>query len=280
MIRLNQLVRLYEGHIRLHVDQLTLAPGLILLVGKNGAGKSTLLRLLATADFPDGGEISYLEGTVKDQLPQIRSRIGYVPTDVELHEDMTPIRLMNYMCLLKGADPLQGEQLLRELHLEDVKRKRIESLSQGMKQRLAIGQALLGSPRYLLLDEPLNYLDSIERKTVIRLLYRHARGSIVLIAAHELNEWQEADRLLWLNAGKPEFYGTPGAWRQVPLGVWQGVLPHTDACPFDEACVMIRKLVGDHIEWRVFSRECPAPGFVQVPLTTEDAYFIRSRRLL
>ncbi|WP_338044041.1 ABC transporter ATP-binding protein [Paenibacillus lutrae] len=280
MIRLHRVSRSYEGQIRLQADDLLLSTGLTLLVGRNGSGKSTLLRLLATADFPDAGEISYREGSPREQLPLIRSRIGYVPSDVELHEDMTPLRLLKYMCLLKGADPVQADRLLGEFELLDVNRKRIGTLSQGMQQRLAICQALLGSPRYLLLDEPLNYLDSFQRKAVTRILYRHARSCVIVVAAHELSEWNEADQLLWLDEGRPAFYGTPQLWRQTTLRVWQGILPADARTSWKEAYVMVKKPIGNNdLQWRVFGRDCPGPGFEEVGTTIEDAYFIRSRRL-
>ncbi|MGB8001375.1 MAG: ATP-binding cassette domain-containing protein, partial [Anaerobacillus sp.] len=224
-----QNVKHSRKNFSLSIPELTLGKGITILVGKNGSGKSTLLQLLATALKPQQGSIEYGGKTVDHSLPFIRKNIGFLPTGIELYEEMKIKRFLRYMSELKGVgDQDAVDQTMMALQILKNKREKIKTLSQGMKQRVGIAQAILDCPPILLLDEPLNYLDSRERKNVVSLLSRYSQKRLVLIATHELNEWEDiADDVIWLQDGRLLFDGSIQRWQsQLPIQVFKGsILP-------------------------------------------------------
>ncbi|WP_347548915.1 ATP-binding cassette domain-containing protein [Pseudalkalibacillus hwajinpoensis] len=267
-------------NFRLSIPELTLTPGITILVGKNGAGKSTFLQLLATALKPQQGTIEYGGKTTDKSLPFIRKHIGFLPTGIELYDEMKVSRFLTYMCELKGvSNPQAVDQSIVALSIENLKRNKIKTLSQGMKQRIGIAQALLDCPPMLLLDEPLNYLDSHERKNVVSLLSRYAGNKLVVIATHELNEWEElADDVIWLHEGKMLYHGSINCWKnQLPDRIWQGkVLPEKMALLDQDRIIHIKRRDGS-IFLKYMHPSKPFEHFTEIPPRIEDAYFIRKK---
>ncbi|WP_082655343.1 ATP-binding cassette domain-containing protein [Paenibacillus sp. 32O-W] len=261
------------------VPRMTLMPGITLLVGRNGAGKSSLLHLLATAELPTSGQILYHGRSIDRDLPAIRASIGFVPTGIELYEDLKTVRLLRYLAELKGG-AVTGEidRIIALFRLEPYRNRKIKTLPHGVRQRIALAQAWIGSPDYLFLDEPLNAMDSLERLQFIRHLAEYSRDRIVVVSTHELNEWNAwARRILWLNDGRPLFYGTTAAWTgQLPLSVWEGITDEAAyaALPHDSV-IHVRPEHG-RLAVRMLAAQAPGPGFVRQPPTMEDTYFIRS----
>lgn len=269
---------------QLFVEKLRLHPGLTLLVGRNGAGKTTLLHMLATALFPQSGEIRYGGKTAAEALPLIRGQIGFVPTGLELYEEMKPGKLLGYLAQLKGIHGrTQIDALIAQFHLQPFMSKRIKKLPYGIRQRIAIAQSLLGSPSYLFLDEPLNYLDSPERKQVVRHLAHYGMNRLIVVSTHELNEWAYcAERILWFEGGRPLFYGTPAEWtNQLPasLAVWQARMRMDQFQELPENRIIHFRIDGGDVDVRFIGHEGMADCSLCVPAETtlEDAYFIRSR---
>ncbi|MCM3749907.1 ABC transporter ATP-binding protein [Paenibacillus pasadenensis] len=268
------------GVFTLDIPRLLLREGITVMAGANGSGKSSLLQLLATAEFPDQGGIRYGTMSGDRDLAAIRASIGYVPTGLELYEDMKTERLLRYLSELKG-EPGQTEtdRVIAQFQLEPYRRRAIKTLPQGVRQRIALAQSVIGSPDYLFLDEPLNALDSIERLRLIRFLAAYARGRYVVVSTHELNEWEAwASRIVWLADGKPLFHGTPNDWTSdLPGSVWTGSVNRAryEQLPA-EAMIQVRP---EHELWsvRILSAHDPGPEFVRKDATLEDAYFIRSR---
>lgn len=272
-------VKIRRAGFTLELDGLRFSPGLTLLAGRNGAGKSTLLHVLATALLPNEGYVQYGHSTVDDNLPLIRSQIGFVPSGLELYDDMTAGKFLQYFCSLKGIPAeIEVRRVLELLDMWKLSRTKIKHLSQGKKQKVAIAQALLGEPYLLLLDEPLNYLDSRERKLVIQLLTRYARERVVIVATHELNEWNDQmDSLLWLDEGHVRFYGTPSEWVEgLEKKVWVGPIRSDqlqDLVQYD--VIHLGQQEEGKMLVRMIAKYPPSPAFNNVPITAEDAYFIR-----
>jgi ABC-2 type transport system ATP-binding protein len=279
MISLNQ-VTATAGGFRLHIEFARFRTGLSLLVGRNGSGKSTLLRLLATVQSPDSGEIRYGSRNVRDALPVIRSRIGYVPSGLDIYEEMTPYRFLSYMSELKGRrDRDEIGSLLARFGLERLKNKKIGDLSHGQRQKTAIAQAFIGSPYVLLLDEPLQFLDSLERRSLVSALIRYSGSRIVIVATHEWKEWDfEPDKLLWIDDGNLQFDGPLELWlRGLPMAVWEGSVSADRIGGFDPDRIAGLSIREDGTAMlRVLSVNRPFPGFTEAAATTEDAYLIRS----
>jgi ABC-type multidrug transport system ATPase subunit len=278
MIELKDISFTREG-FHLKIDKLKLQAGITLLVGRNGSGKSTLLSLLATAISSGQGEIRYGGATTETSLPMIRSQIGYMPSGVELHEEMTTEQLLQYLAQLKGIHAKQAQNsLINEFGLDDLRKSKLKKLSQGEKQRVAIAQAFLGAPAFLLLDEPLTYLDSLERKRVISTLMRYSTKHLVVVATHELNEWDpHVERILWLDQGQIRFFDTPQQWlRDLPKQVWVAAVSIEEVELLHHEAVIGIKAYETTAEIRLIAKESPDQRFTAVTPTIEDAYFIRA----
>ena len=159
------------------------------LVGENGAGKTTLIRLLTGLGFQSEGEI-ILFGT-KDHLSGERCKIGCTIEMPALYKDMTAEQNLEVQRIQRG---IPGRSCVREtlelVGLADAGKKRTDNFSLGMKQRLALGIALLGEPEFLILDEPVNGLDPtgiMELRELLKRLVRE-RETTILISSHILSE--------------------------------------------------------------------------------------------
>ncbi|MNZ75317.1 putative ABC transporter ATP-binding protein YxlF [compost metagenome] len=278
-----EALRQSQGDFALKVNRLRIHRGLTLLVGANGAGKSTLLELLATIQMPVQGTILYRQRSASEHLPLLRSQIGYVPSEIELYEEMTTYKLLCYLAELKGVyRKEQVEGMLREFRLEPYRKKKIKSLSQGIRRRIAIVQALLANPYYLFLDEPLNGMDISERKLTISFLTRYAMGRTVVAAVHELNEWEAAaDDVVWLDGGQIVFSGDRNQWTAgLPYRVWEGAV----TCDQFKTCsektlILFREVPDEGMYVRIISEKRPFPGMVEADPTMEDTYFVRKFKL-
>ena len=159
-------------------------------IGRNGAGKTTTLRMIGGLASPTAGEIEMF-GCRGRELKQIRSRVGCLIEGPGLYGNMTARDNMKMKCLLLGVQK-KGyiEELLEVVGLKDVGKKHVKRYSLGMKQRLGIAMALIGEPDLLVLDEPINGLDSQGiaevRETILRL--NKERNMTILISSHILEE--------------------------------------------------------------------------------------------
>lgn len=159
-------------------------------IGRNGAGKTTLLRIVSGLASPTQGEVE-LFGCRGRKLQQIRSRVGCLIESPGLYGNMSAKENLKLKCLLFGMNqPGYVEEILDVVGLSDTGRKKAKHFSLGMKQRLAIGLALVGEPDLLVLDEPINGLDPqgiVEmRDTILRL--QRDRNMTILISSHILEE--------------------------------------------------------------------------------------------
>lgn len=159
------------------------------LVGENGAGKTTLIRILTGLGFQSEGEV-LLFGK-KEHLRQERSKIGCTVEMPALYKDMTAEQNLEVHRIQRG---IPGKACISDtlalVGLSDTGAKRVSDFSLGMKQRLALGVALLGEPEFLILDEPVNGLDPtgiIELRRLLKSLVRE-RGTTILISSHILSE--------------------------------------------------------------------------------------------
>ena len=171
---------------------LCLTPGVWGLLGANGSGKTTLMRMICGIMKPTAGRICY-DGVDITQLDDAyRDIIGYLPQEFGFYPEFTVQQYLEYISALKGLTDRQAtariDELLTELSLTDVRRKRILKLSGGMKRRVGIAQALLNNPEFLVLDEPTSGLDPAERVRFRNLLSEFARNRIVLISTHIVSD--------------------------------------------------------------------------------------------
>lgn len=175
----------------------------VALIGPNGAGKTTTLRMLTGLMKPTRGSISFPEESSLD----IREKIGYLPQHPNFHHWMTGQAFLIYCARLYRFSKTEAKQraneLLDRVGLSKAKNKRIASYSGGMKQRLGIAQAMIHSPKLLLLDEPVSALDPIGRREILLLMEELKQEMTILFSTHILNDADEiSDELLLLHKGK------------------------------------------------------------------------------
>ena len=199
MVRIANVSKSYGQQLALNQVSIPIKKGQICgLVGENGAGKTTLLRILCGLSFPTEGEIE-----VSKNL-----KIGSLIEAPALYQNLSAFDNLKYLGLQLGLDQLNSrvEEVLDIIGLATVsKKKKSKNFSLGMRQRLAIGMAILDQPDFLILDEPINGLDPSGIKEVRKLLLelKEKQGMTVLISSHLLSELEQiADYFVMMSKGK------------------------------------------------------------------------------
>ncbi|GAA0939167.1 ABC transporter ATP-binding protein [Nonomuraea longicatena] len=256
------------------LDDLTLefGRGVTGLLGPNGAGKTTLLRSLATTLAPDGGRVRALGLDPEDrsQRTELRSRLGYLPQDPGFYPHFTLFELVDYVAILKELTDRRERhrevrRVLAEVDLADRATTKVRRLSGGMKQRLALAQALLGEPDLLILDEPTVGLDPEQRMRFRALVSRLGEDRTVLLSTHQTEDVAAlCERVIVMNRGRVAFQGSPGELASVASGqVWvAGAAPS-----------------GSRLFWRTSdgryrSLGAGPPGAAPAAPTVEDGYLL------
>jgi Cu-processing system ATP-binding protein len=187
------------------------------LIGHNGAGKSTLFRMMLGLERPTAGDVIVDGTSVRERaFRDARRRIGWLPENVVLYDNLSALETMRFFARLKRAPLSQCGTLLERVGLSHAAARPVREFSKGMRQRLGFAQALLGAPRVLFLDEPTNGLDP----DAIRHFYATLRtlrdaGTTVVITSHILAELQErVDRLAILSEGRLRAEGTVAQLRE------------------------------------------------------------------
>jgi ABC-2 type transport system ATP-binding protein len=184
---------------------------LVGLLGPNGAGKSTLTKIACGLVRPSAGHVE-VAGAPAGSL-DARRRLGYLAELFRIPGWTSADELLVLHQRLSGSTGGEAErtELLRLVGLLDARTRRVEAMSKGMQQRLGIAQALVGTPRVLLLDEPTSALDPVGRRVVRSLLEElRGRGVSVLLNSHLLSEVElVCDRVVILLAGKVVAAGSP-----------------------------------------------------------------------
>ena len=185
----------------------TLNEGLYGLLGPNGAGKSTMMKIMAGIMHADKGEVLWNGEDIHKLGIEYRRILGYMPQQQGLYPGFTGRRFLDYMCALKEIPKeLCAEEILRVADIVNLLSeldKQMDAYSGGMKQRILLASALLGNPKFLILDEPTAGLDPKERVRLRKTLKALAKDKIIIIATHVVSdvEW-EADEVLILKDGQ------------------------------------------------------------------------------
>lgn len=192
-LTLDRVTKSYGSNLALNAFSAILEPGIYALLGPNGSGKSTLMNILTDNLKADSGSIFYTTdgGVTEDVLKmgvRFREKLGFMPQYPGLYPNFTVERFMWYMAALKGMTKAEAKEqipgILAAVELDDVPGRKIGALSGGMKQRLALAQAVLGDPEILILDEPTAGLDPKQRISIRNYIAKIAFDKIVLIATH------------------------------------------------------------------------------------------------
>ena len=183
-------------------------------LGPNGAGKTTAIRLLTGLMKPAHGTVRICGHDMQTAPLLAKAMLGYVPDVVVFYEKLTPLEFMRFIAEIFEMNRDRAEKMAAELfekfHLTGCLNQRIENLSHGTRQRLAIASALLHEPKVFIIDEPMVGLDPLHARIVKQELKERSRdGMTVLMSTHLLNMAEElADRIGILDQGKLLALGT------------------------------------------------------------------------
>jgi len=285
-LTINGLTKSYGTNLALDRFTATLEPGIYALLGPNGSGKSTLMNILTDNLKADSGEIIYTDndGNTENALKmgvRFREKIGFMPQYPGLYKNFTVERFMWYMAALKGMDMLSARaqipEILEAVELDDVPKRKIGALSGGMKQRLALAQAVLGSPEILILDEPTAGLDPKQRIAIRNYISRIAFNKIVLIATHVVADVEYIARnIIMLKKGVIVDNVPPNELLHKMAGkVWSISCTENEVVSIQEkyrVTNISRDESGDAVLLRILAESRPADNAVTVTPTLEDYY--------
>ena len=207
VLRTNSLTKSYRSFHALQEVTLALEPGRIYgLIGQNGAGKTTLMRVITGLSFPTSGDIELFGHSDQKERKGELKRIGSLIEYPIFSGNMTAKENMKLHRIIKGIPNSDlDDELLELVGLSNTGRKKAKDYSLGMKQRLGIAIALLGSPEFLILDEPVNGLDPlgvVEVRNIIKKMCEE-RHMTILISSHNLPElYQTATDYIIIDSGR------------------------------------------------------------------------------
>ena len=175
------------------------------LIGPDGAGKTTLYRILTTLLSPDAGTATVAGlDTVKD-YKGIRAEIGYMPERFSLYQDLTVNENLHFFASLFGVKVEDNYDLIAPIfhQLSKFPNRRAGALSGGMKQKLALGCALIHRPKVLLLDEPTTGVDAVSRSEFWDMLATlKEKGITILVSTSYMDEAQRCERIALIDKGR------------------------------------------------------------------------------
>lgn len=206
-LKVKNLTKVYDNGKGIHAVDFTLKNGIYGLLGPNGAGKSTLIKVLTGLLKADSGQIFWNGEEIIKTGHVFYEKIGYAPQSVSLYTGFTASRYLAYIAALKGLKKAQAKQeaevILKRLDLWEVRNRKIETFSGGMKQRLLVAQAIIGNPKILILDEPASGLDPGQRISLRNYIAEIAEDKIVLLATHIVADVEQiADEVIFLGDGR------------------------------------------------------------------------------
>lgn len=182
------------------------------LIGPDGAGKSTLYRILTTLIPPDSGTATVAGLDVRTDYRKIRTEIGYMPERFSLYPDLTVSENRNFFASLFGVRVQDNYDLIAPFfnQLAKFPHRRAGALSGGMKQKLALGCALIHRPKILLLDEPTTGVDAVSRSEFWDMLATlRQKGITILVSTSYMDEAERCERIALINAGRILKVDTP-----------------------------------------------------------------------
>ncbi len=206
-------------------------PGVTGLLGPNGAGKTTMLRMLTGLIRPSQGAIRVL-GVWPRTSPSVYSSIGLVPEEAAVYPSMTAREYVRYAATLSGVTDIHAatERAIDAVALDDAADRKLAGYSKGMRQRAKVAASLVSDPQILLLDEPLNGTDPVQRLHLISLFRRLGdEGRTIIVSSHILEEVERmSDRVIAVVDGRLAAAGDVAAIRSAMSDIPYRVRVETD----------------------------------------------------
>ena len=185
------------------------------ILGPNGAGKTTLLRMIAGIMSVSSGTIEVDGMSYKDDEIEIKKKIAFLTGNTKLYKDISPYELLvmtgEYYELDKSIIESRIKELTKRFDMTGFLHQRIENLSTGQTQKVAISRCLIHNPKYYILDEPTSGLDIISSKTILDMIKEEKKNNkCILYSTHYMEEAENiCDRVILINKGEIIECGTP-----------------------------------------------------------------------
>lgn len=210
-IRVSELSKWFGQKVAVSDVTVSFAPGVTGLLGPNGAGKTTLLRLVTGLQRPSSGTVEVL-GVDPRREVEVYRRMSLVPEDEAVYERLTARQFVRLSADLKEVEDAKDatEEAIATVELEDSADRALGGFSKGMRQRAKVAAALVSRPEILILDEPLNGADPVQRASLISLFVRLGEeGRTVVVSSHVLTEVERmAGRIVAMVDGRLAAVGT------------------------------------------------------------------------
>lgn len=279
---IQHLSKTYANGVRALDDvSLDIPTGMFGLLGPNGAGKSTLMRTLATLQDADSGSATLGDIDVLNDKGAVRKILGYLPQEFGVYPKISAYAMLDHLAVLKGISNNGQrkelvEALLQRVNLWDHRKKAVSGYSGGMRQRFGIAQALIGSPRLIIVDEPTAGLDPGERNRFYNLLSEIGENVIVILSTHIVEDVMElCTNMAIIDKGKLLYAGAPGAAVAALHGkIWAKAISKAEIETYAQRHAIISsKLVAGKPFIHVFSETDPGDGFAAEQPDLEDVFF-------
>jgi ABC-type multidrug transport system ATPase subunit len=285
-LRIEDLSKTYSNGVRALRDVFLEVPtGMFGLLGPNGAGKSTLMRTLATLQEADSGRVTLDGLDVLRQKEEVRRILGYLPQEFGVYPKVTAEAMLTHVAVLKGLTDRSERKdavdaLFHQVNLWEVRRKKLGTYSGGMRQRFGIAQALLGSPKLLIVDEPTAGLDPEERLRFLNLLAEIGENIVVILSTHIVEDVSElCSEMAIISEGEVLLTGRPGdAVARFHGKVWEKAVPRAELPEVERSRRVISShLVAGRTVVHVLDEADPGEGFHPVEADLKDVYFATLR---
>jgi ABC-type multidrug transport system ATPase subunit len=286
MLTIRHLSKTYANGVHaLRGIDLDIPQGMFGLLGPNGAGKSSLMRTIATLQDPDQGSVELDGMDLLADKNATRRLLGYLPQEFGVYPKVSAEAMLDHFAVLKGVIA-RGERrdlteaLLRQVNLWDVRKRKLGTFSGGMRQRFGIAQALIGSPKLVIVDEPTAGLDPEERNRFLNLLAEIGEKVVVILSTHIVADVTDlCQRMAIIGQGQVLLTGQPReAIRSLDGRVWRRTIDKAELDSYRaRMTILSTRLSGGRTLLHVLADAAPEPGFDPVAPDLEDVYFGRLR---
>lgn len=283
-LKIENLTKTYPNGVKaLNGINIEISNGMFGLLGPNGAGKSSLMRTLATLQEADTGSAFLDDIDILKNPTELRKVLGYLPQEFGVYPKITAYELLDHIAILKGISNGKKrkelvEYLLHKVNLYPQRHKSVKGFSGGMKQRVGIAQALVGSPKLIIVDEPTAGLDPGERNRFHNLLADVAEDVIIILSTHIVADVTElCSNMAIMNLGEMVYQGTPqNVIAELNGKVWEKIIERSDVEKYRKIHTVISdKMVAGKPLIHVLSDTNPGDGFNSVAPNLEDVFFTK-----
>ncbi|MDD2267973.1 MAG: ATP-binding cassette domain-containing protein [Eubacteriales bacterium] len=278
-LKIEEIYKSYGEVKALKGVNMTLTEGVYGLLGPNGSGKTTLINIITDNLRADSGEVLFDGKNTLEMGVNFRSLVGYMPQYPGLYPAFSLYDFLEYIGVLKGLTAAQireqSGEVLTAVGLYDVRKRKIKTLSGGMKQRLALAQAVMGNPKILILDEPTAGLDPSQRITIRNYISKISEGKIIILATHVVPDVEYiAKEVIFLREGAIIAQNPPDSLAETMKGkVWSVTVDSDDVALYTKKYRIANvRSDGAHTVLRVISDTAPVETAVALPPTLEDCY--------